>query len=574
MRSRRIALLLFVGSCGMIPLPSSQLLAQEAPPPVSVVDPAAEAFEVTYVAVDALYLDGGSDAGLEEGVRLTVRRRPAGASLGEGAFVAEIVVFAVTRNSAACEIESAALPVMEGDVAYIVADDRAALEERHAAEPPTLYAQVVSFTAADPLEQEIRESRPQAPLPEVNRFRGRIGFEHGSIHDRTGTAGTNLQEGLYLRADMTRIGGSHWNLTGYWRGRLNSRSPDPQQETLTDLTNRVYHIGLYYNDPGSRWVAGFGRLLVPWASSLSTLDGGYFGRRLGRSWTAGAFAGSTPDPTAWNYDPDRQMFGGFVNFDGGSFETVRHATTAGVALTRLGGVSERQFLFVENSLHFGSQVDVFHNLEADRNSRGRFATSAGTVLSRSFLTLRFRPTDQVALDLNHNYFRVVPTFDPRLGGGGLVDDLLFQGLSGGVQVSPYTGLTLYARLGRSERDDDASRSLNQMYGVTWSRLPGGLRADIRYSLFDGAFGSGTYESASLIYSREDLRAEVQVGNQKFQSGVGPRTTGRYVNGSVDWFVGRQVIVGGGTSVYRGNSQRYDQVFFSFGYVFGSRRTEG
>ena len=109
---------------------------------------------------------------------------------------------------------------------------------------------------------------------------------------------------------MTRIDGSYWNFTGYWRGRLSNQSGAAPQ-TVTDLLNRTYQIGAYYNNPNSNYVAGFGRFLLPWAPSLSTIDGGYFGRRLGKHFTTGMFAGSTPNPTAWNYDPNRQMAGSF-----------------------------------------------------------------------------------------------------------------------------------------------------------------------------------------------------------------------------------------------------------------------
>jgi hypothetical protein len=86
---------------------------------------------------------------------------------------------------------------------------------------------------------------------------------------------------------------------------------------LADLVNRTYHLSLTYDNPNSHWVGGVGRMFVPWASSLDTLDGFYLGRRYGRA-TMGVFGGSAPDPTSWDYDPHRQMAGGFFNFEGGS----------------------------------------------------------------------------------------------------------------------------------------------------------------------------------------------------------------------------------------------------------------
>ena len=95
---------------------------------------------------------------------------------------------------------------------------------------------------------------------------------------------------------MTRIAGTYWNLQGYWRGRLTTNS-QPDEDTLQDYLDRTYTIQLYYDNPNSKWVAGFGRLYLPWAVSLDTIDGGYVGRKLAKGIIAGVFFGSTPDPS-------------------------------------------------------------------------------------------------------------------------------------------------------------------------------------------------------------------------------------------------------------------------------------
>jgi hypothetical protein len=152
----------------------------------------------------------------------------------------------------------------------------------------------------------------------VNRARGRIGFDYIGVlnHDGSGMRSSNL--GMVLRADITRINGTYWNVSGYWRGRFNSTTAGTQ--TLDDLINRTYHLYTTYDNPNSAWVAGFGRLYLPWATSLDTIDGGYFGRRLKTGVTAGLFLGSTPDPTSYSYAPNREIGGAFVNFEGGSSE--------------------------------------------------------------------------------------------------------------------------------------------------------------------------------------------------------------------------------------------------------------
>ena len=99
---------------------------------------------------------------------------------------------------------------------------------------------------------------------------------------------TSSDVGMVFRGDITRIGGTYWNLSGYWRGRLTKESAATQQ-TLQNLINRTYHLNMTYDNPNSTLVAGFGRLYLPWAPSLDTIDGGYFGKRLSKGSVLGVF---------------------------------------------------------------------------------------------------------------------------------------------------------------------------------------------------------------------------------------------------------------------------------------------
>jgi len=528
------------------------------------------AFRIRQVASGIVYLDAGSAGGLTEGMRLTVKRLPEGEALLSAKVIGEVTVISVASHSAACEITAQDVPFQKGDFAHLSPEDSQKLQSVRVPGTGRKYAQVVTFSEGDPLDEEQRAYVPKPPLPEVNRIRGRVAVEHSTINDRSGSNSSSRQEGVIVRADMTRLGGTYWNFTGYWRGRLNSRQQGLEQQTLTDLLSRTYHIGFQYNSPSSPYVAGFGRLLLPWANSLSTLDGGYFGRRMGQSTTVGLFAGSTPDPTAWNYDPNRQIAGAFANVEKGSYETVRGSSTVGIALTRVRWEPERQFAFVENSLLFKRAVSIYHNLEADLLKQGRLGSdTTGPVLSRSFLTLRLQPHSRLAFDVNHNYFRWIPTFDSRLIGTGLVDKFLFQGLSGGVRLELPYRVMVYTNLGQSKRDQDLRASWNQLYGFTLSRIPRtGIRADFRYSRFDSSFGQGTYRSLSLIRELgEGFRLEVQGGQQWFHSGLTAQNNARFLNISGDWFLGRHYFLGGGLLIYRGDVQDYDQILLNLGYRF-------
>jgi hypothetical protein len=526
-------------------------------------------FRVKQVAAGAIYIDGGTASGLAEGMRLRVVRRAPGAALTSTDVRGEITIVSAASNSALCEAKSNAGPIAAGDIAELSSDDAQLRQMLKGASRRRGYAQVVSFGDDDPIEEELREFVPRPPLPEINRIRGRISFENNSIQDRTG-GGTSNEQGMALRADMTRIGSTYWNFTGYWRRRRNSRGRGPDQTTLVDLINRTYHIGLFYNNPRSNNLIGVGRLLLPWASSLSTIDGGYYARRLNRSVTAGVFAGSTPDPTAWNYDPGRVMTGAFVSSEYGHFDSLKFTSTEGIAFTSIYWKPERRFFFAENSIFWKNMVSVFQNVEIDMRKAGRSgSTQNGPALSRSFVTLRLQPVRGLSFDLNHNYLSSLPTFDPRLIPTGLVDKWLFQGLSAGVRAQGPYKLVFYTQFGGNKRDKDPRASWNQMYGVTWTQVPWlAARADFRYTRMNSGFGDGDYESASLTKDlHERLRVELQAGQQNFTSQLTLQNRTRYAGGSIDWLFGRNYFLGGGALFYRGPVQNYNQIFLNLGYRF-------
>jgi hypothetical protein len=524
-------------------------------------------FRVRYVAADTVYVEGGTSAGLAEGMTLLVKRPGPGESPVAAAALAELKVVSVASTSAACEVVRSDMPIQPGDLAIADAGQLAAARAANGS-PEETFAQVVEFTGEeDPIDREIRESLPKPPLREENHLGGRIGFEHDSILDRSGSGVRSHQTGITFRADMTRIGGTYWSFTGYWRGRIQSRNSEPAQQSLRDVLQRVYQFSLRYDSPDSRYVAGLGRLLVPWASSLSTIDGGYFGRKWGRGSTVGLFAGTTPDPTAWNYDPNRQVAGAFLGLDHGSFDSARHTATIGVALSRLDWRPERQFVFLEDGLAIGRTLSVRYNLEADYQSRDRFVASTPVTLTRSFFTSRLQPVSRVSFDFSHSYFRVLPTFDSRLIAAGLVDNALFHGLSAGVRIEVAPGLAVYGTAGRSRRTEDRTPSWSHMAGVV-TRLPVvGLRADVRYSRFDGTIGAGEYRSALLSKeSSNRWRFEVQVGDQTLRSNLITASRSRFGTATMDWFVGRFVI--GSTGLrYRGGIQYYDQLAIHLDYRF-------
>jgi AMIN domain len=563
------------------------------------------AFRVKYVASGAAYLDGGRAAGLAEGMKLVVRDTPGGVIAtpattpanqlvvrgtpenksgspesaapsspepADPTIVAELEVISVAETSAVTDIHDPKRDVKAGDLAYLSSAEQDALVQKSALSSTRKYPTVVAFTEGDTLDDEVRAEVPRPPMPSVNRARGRIGLDYlGTISHGSG-GGTSSDLGLVTRIDMTRIGATYWTASGYWRGRLSSSSYTGQQ-TIQDLINRTYHLSLTYDNPNSPWVAGFGRMYLPWATSLDTIDGGYFGRRLGHGATLGVFLGSTPDPTSYSYNPDQEITGSFINFEGGSFDHFKYTSTSGAGVSMLSWAVQNPFIFFENGLYYKRVFSLYDAVQFDSPTGNQAVSAPGFGMGRNFLTARYMPHPRIEFNASYNYFRDLPTFDPTLIGTGLLDKFLFQGLSGGVRVAVLKQVWLYTDIGKSDRTGDPTSSLNQLYGITFDRIPWvKLRADAHYSKFDSSFGSGNYEAVSLTRSLNDsMFLQLLAGDQTFASQYTSNTQSKFLTTNLDFNIGMHYFLQGGFTISRGATMDYDQYMFTLGYRFDTKR---
>ena len=533
-------------------------------------------FRVKYVAEGIAYLEGGRAQGLAEGMKLEVKDTNLPARQGDSAnaddpqVVAELEVSGVAETSAVTDIHTSRRPVKAGDLAYLSSADAGALVAQRALSSTRQYPAVVSFSEGDTLDEEAREEVPRPPLPSVNRARGRIGLDYITTMSQGTSSMTSTNLGFAFRGDITRIGGTHWNLSGYYRGRFTSQNAAGIQ-TVQDLINHTYHLSMTYDNPNSNLVAGFGRLYLPWASSLDTIDGGYFGTRLSKGATVGVFGGSTPDPTSWDYSPNRVIAGGFINFDGGEYSAWHYSSTSGAGINMVNWTMNRPFVFFEDTVSYSRRFAVYEAAQFDSPAGTPATPAPGPGLGRSFFTVRVQAHPRVELDFNHNYFRDVPTFDPSLIGTTLLDKFLFQGFSAGARVEVARQVFLSTTLGRSNRTGDTSPSLNEMFGVTFNRLPLlQLRASANYARFNSSFGSGSYESISLSRQlSENLRLEFLAGQQDFSSAVTTASRSRFLTSTWETNLGSHYYIQGNFTVNRGQLN-YEQWLFSIGYRFDSK----
>jgi hypothetical protein len=541
--------------------------------------PAKNIFHVKYISEGTVYLDAGRNAGLEEGMVLhLVHADPGGGTTEAIRFqgqepIADVRLFSVADSSSAGEIVNSREDSVVGDLAYLDMASVHLREDKSNAAESENYPVVVAFSYGDPLDEEIRATTVSRASPPIeNQTRGRFGWDMGTLTEPGGVS--SRQIGFMMDADMSRIGGTHWNFSGYYRGNLNTQSTGNagagSPVTLTDLINRTYHLGLFYQNPDSVITMGVGRIYLPYAPSLSTIDGGYFGYRITQRLTVGLFGGSTPDPTSWSYNPSQRIAGSFLNYETGDFEHVKLSSTFGLAATSILWHVAREFAFLENTFSLSRTFSVYNSIQVDAGRTAAGGASYGTGLTQSFTSVRYQPIKLLTFDLNDNYLRNLPTFDPALISTGLLDQYLFQGLSGGVRVELPYRIAISTDLGRSKSSTDTASSWNQMYGITFGEIRNtGLQVDLRYTKFNSSFGQGTYQFISVSRNLADrLHAQLQGGMQHLNSSFSSNSSSRFVTGTVDWTIGPRYFLEGLYSWNTGTTMTYRQMNVTFGYRFG------
>jgi len=536
-------------------------------------------YRLKYISDNTVYVDAGRNADLEEGMKLSVIEPPPDNAISDGIrfrdypHVAELSVISVADSSAVCDVVSTTGELKIGQLAFLTPGSA---EDRHLAETAKdteNYPIFIAFTSGDPVDQEFRATHVENPVESpVGVMRARFGFSYGGINE----SGINsTQVGAMIDADITHIGGTYWNFAGFWRGYLNtssSNAPGAGTTTLTDLINRTYHLGFTYQNPYSPNTYGIGRLYLPWAPSLSTIDGGYMGHRIGRITTVGAFAGSTPDPTSWSYNPNQQIAGTFVSVEDGDFDHFHYLSTAGLAINTINWRVSRQFAFFENNLNWKRHVAFYNSMQFDaaRTSPYPGGGSNPTGITQTYNSLHIQPISLITFGVNYNYFRSLPTFDPLLIGTGLLDNYLYQGFSGDIRLDLPKHISLYTSIGQSKASTDTNHTLNESYGITFGNIGRtGLFLDMHYTQFNSSFGSGQYESISLARNLTDtLHLQLLAGNQKYTSPLTSNTSAKFVNGTMDWTIGRRYFIEGLIGYYNGNTLSYTQWSTIFGYRFG------
>ena len=438
--------------------------------------------EITYVARDAVFINLGSQDGVQPG--------DSGYAARDGLRMARLLVNFASRSSSSCAVIPAEAGLNAGDEAVIWV--RAAPAVLDKGEPGTVEPGGVP--------SEIREEAP--PLRSQKKKSAGLGRVSGSLGVQVWRQGGGGDYGYHytqstarLSTEIENIQGSHLTLSLNLRARRLERAAPASEEST--WKNRFYEVSLSYDNDLSPYGFGFGRVPVRGVAGVGRIDGAYFDYMSTAGWRAGAFAGTDPDyETGFKTDKTKTgMFAGYGG-DGGGFRWNSSAALVGVYES---GEIDEEFICWQADVARSQLWSLFTNTLVSVN-RGWRSEGGNSTLQVGYWNLSSRCHPAGWLGLSAGYSS---SSNVRSGVNRDVPDSLFDGstrqrITIGLEWRPAKNLraTADGAVRLTEAEEGSQPSLG---GGIRAQNPFGIDLDagIRGSIWENLYARGNQYSLDL-----------------------------------------------------------------------------
>lgn len=491
---------------------------------------------VRFVSIDNIYLDAGSAAGLDVGVKVRIVR--------DGKAVAELEVAYVAENSASCRVLSGAGQVNTGDRAVF--------------DP---VAPAVPAAAPDTLVSRVRAVTPTATRPKAvvaDRYDGWLSVQWDGSSE---TTDRDLRTDLLSVPFRVRVRelGHGFEFSGRGNFRRITRSGFGASTPATEWRNRIMEAALVREGRDLRWQLAFGRVGGRNTAAAGPFDGLSVTRRLGKGTTFGLLGGFAPAWGDLDFNTEDHLAGLVLNTGRAGADGRRaDLTLAAIGRYRQGQIS-REYVSLVTSWRDGRRLSLLQAAEVDlyRGWR-REQAGKGAALTSTALTGRLQVTRPLAITLGYDGREPVRTWETRSlpdslftdagrngwragaawrGPGGAALDvssgIRHENRSGEDVTSWQAMLRLPARLLRvadvslSARGFDGPWLSGWAPGARLSKVSGGLQ----WSLDGGRFSyTGKQSDATRDNTWAELGASCELGSGWTLSGAWHRDWGDDITG--------------------------------------------
>ena len=426
-------------------------------------DPATRDAKVTYLTSATVYVDAGSEEGVQEGDVLDVVRN--------GTVIGWLHVFVVSSHKSGCRREDPALDVVVGDVVrYIPHIDPAKAAAAAAAAGTAAAGTGPAGAAAAPGPK--RSSSGRGALRDWG-LAGRIGLRY-LVVDQPDTDYSFNQPGVDVRLAGTNLGGSSMGLEVDIRSYRSYRVSGPQSEQLQ--TNRVYRANASWTGRDLPMRVVVGRMYSPTLSTVSLFDG-VLAEYSGPRWSFGGLAGTQPNPVDYGFSSLVRQYGGYATLRGIPGRKSNWGATMGLVGSYQEGEINREFLYLQGyydtprfSAYLAQEIDFNRGWKREEESSSVSPTSI-------FGNVRYRVTQgftlSAGIDSRRNVLLYRDYVDPVIE----FDDAFRQGYWAAAEAAfPWLTVGANARFARGgSAGDGESYSLllrSSRLGVAWLDVAG------------------------------------------------------------------------------------------------------
>ncbi|MFQ5638096.1 MAG: hypothetical protein ACE5IR_08905 [bacterium] len=438
--------------------------------------------EIKYISKHTVYINLGSKQGLSVGDTVAVKR--------QNRRVGDLVVEHVSRLSAACRAIVQLSDIKQGDRVEILlpftdSQPKAPKQQRERQSKRT-----------DTIPQKQNRLASESRKKEANRIRGRIAVQTLWFDDMGAANLDYTQLALRTSLKVQHFLGMPLELRFRWRSRGHHRERVLSSEIADkEWTHNVYELSFVYENASSPFEFGFGRILSHRIRGLGYIDGGLVSVRMNDLWRIGLAGGTQPSLRGSNFQTDEQKFGFFINFEKGEYRSQRISSTIAFSGRYHGGVTSREFVYLQNNFSYGSKFSVYQTVEMDLNRGWKNTNGRSSIqFSNVYLSARYAPSEALSLTASYDARKNVRVYETRTIPDSLFDETTRQGL--------HTGFTL--RLPHRMR-------LSGNFGMRFRK--GNLK--------NTTFASGALSVRNVFHSRATLQARFSYFSTMFTKGYRP-----------------------------------------------------
>ena len=340
---------------------------------------------VSYISAGTVYLDAGRSRGLEVGDTLTVVRKSQPRGI--------VVITAVSSSSSSAATVSQTATFAIGDSAFI----RKSIVVQEAV-PPGVTTGAGGQSSSPPLSP--RES---------NIVSGRVALQYGAV----GVFGNPLdysQPAAVVRIDIGRLFGTGLAFTMYGRTSYDLTDQLGRFQQSARTQTRMYELSLTYENPRAWYGYGIGRIYSRFVGGLGTFDGGQVFVRTGQ-FTVGVLGGAQANYITSSVNLDQQKFSAFVNYAWGGDVFTTSDITLAYGQQRFQGELDRDFLYLQASLRFGSELFFYQSSELDLHIINDGQLTRHPRVTNSFLTLNYSPLRWLSITAGYDAARTIHLFE-------------------------------------------------------------------------------------------------------------------------------------------------------------------